>query len=184
MNYFSHFPRPLLEGGLHVKRKDRYAFTEHGKSMVILGTSSQMNDQLVILGSFLTKQRGETLHIRYIVEVPRSLPLMAVLAREMEQADNLLNTAREIAQRFGCKVHAAVIQARDAGEAILDEVKEWNCSLLLLGMIPHRSGGLGKIAPHVLPRVPCRTWVLCEPKPCPDWPVAESLASRSQEYQR
>lgn len=86
-----------LEGGLRVKRKDGYALTEQGNSMVILGTSSQMNYQLITLGSFLTKQRGETLHIRYIVEVPRSLPLMAVLAREMEQADALLNTAREVA---------------------------------------------------------------------------------------
>jgi nucleotide-binding universal stress UspA family protein len=107
-------------------------------------------------------------HLVYIIEVPRAQPLNAVLPKESERADKLLNGAMTIASKVGCEAVAEVVQARDAGPAIVEEARDHNCAAIFLGIV--RNGrntqhDLGKTIPYVLTHACCR--VLLVQDPCP-----------------
>ncbi len=69
----------------------------------------------------------------------------------------------QIAERVGCEAVAEVVQARDAGPAIVDEAKDHNCALILIGYVRpgyRASNELGKTVPYVLANAPCRVWLV------------------------
>ncbi|MFL5629282.1 MAG: universal stress protein, partial [Ktedonobacteraceae bacterium] len=89
--------------------------------------------------------------------------LKAVLTKESEHADKLLTGALAIAEDAGCEAVAEVVQARDAGPAIVDEARDHACALIMLGLVrdPNKvPNDLGKTVPYVLSNAPCRVWVV------------------------
>ena len=136
-----------------------------GDIAVVIG-GEQLDFNLVYLGCQMAKGAKRKVHLVHVIEVPRALPLKAVLTQESERADKLLASAMQIAERVGADAVAEVVQARDAGPAIVDEAKDHNCSLLLIGYVrpEHRApNDLGKTIPYVLANSPCRVWLVQDP---------------------
>src|SRR6266567_66527 len=133
-------------------------------AVVICG--DRLDSNLVYLGCQMAKGAKRKVHLVHVIEVPRALPLKAVLTQESERADKLLNAAMEIADKVGCEAVAEVVQARDAGPAIVDEAKDHHCALLLIGYVRpgyRASNELGKTVPYVLANAPCRVWLVQDP---------------------
>jgi nucleotide-binding universal stress UspA family protein len=133
-----------------------------GDIAVVIG-GEKLDSSLVYLGCQMAKGAKRKVHLVHVIEVPRALPLKAVLTRE---ADKLLNSAREIAERVGCEAVTEVVQARDAGHAIVDEAKDHHCALLLIGLVRDSnkiSNDLGKTVSYVLSNAPCRVWLVQDP---------------------
>ena len=98
--------------------------------------------------------------------MPRTLPLKAVLTKKSEHADKLLTEALNIADDSGCEAVAEVVQARDAGTAIVDEARDHSCALIMLGIVrdPNKLyNDLGKTIPYVLTNATCRVWIVQDP---------------------
>ena len=136
-----------------------------GDIAVVIG-GEQLDFNLVYLGCQMAKGARRKVHLVHVIEVPRALPLKAVLTQESERADKLLNSAMQIAERVGSEAIAEIVQARDAGPAIVDEARDHNCALILIGFV--RSEGrnpndLGKTVPYVLANAPCRVWLVQDP---------------------
>ncbi len=142
-----------------------------GDIAVILG-GEQLDTNLVYLGCQMAKGAKRKVHLVHVIEVPRALPLKAVLSQESERAEQMLNTAKNIAERVGCDAVSEVVQARDAGPAIVDEATDHHCGLLLIGLVRHGSktqADLGKTISYVLANAPCRVWLVQDPpsqNPC------------------
>lgn len=118
---------------------------------------------LVSLGCQMAKIAKRKVHLLHVIEVPRAFPLHAVLAYESERADKLLKAAMEIADHVGCKAVAEVVQARDAGLALVEEAREHQCALILIGLLrqgnkPQRA--LDRMVTSVLANAPCRVWLV------------------------
>ncbi|HTI15805.1 MAG TPA: universal stress protein [Dictyobacter sp.] len=138
-----------------------------GDIAVVL-SGEKLDANLVYLGCQMAKGARRKVHLVHVIEVPRALPLKAVLTQESEEADQMLNSALKIAERIGCSAIPEVVQARDAGSAIVDEVKDNNCALLLIGFVRNGSrpqGELSKTVSHVLANAPCRVWLVQDPTP-------------------
>src|SRR5436305_10298627 len=135
-----------------------------GDIAIVIG-DEKLDSNLVYLGCQLAKGARRKVHFVHVIEVPRALPLKAVLTEESERADELLNSAMEIARRVGCDAVAEVVQARDSGSAIVDEAKDYRCALLLIGLVRHQnhSFDLGKTVSYVLANAPCRVWLVQDP---------------------
>jgi hypothetical protein len=74
----------------------------------------------------------------------------------------------QIADRVGCETVAEVVQARDAGTAIVDEARDHHCALILIGLVRNGSQAdieFGKTVPYVLANAPCRVWLVQDPAP-------------------
>ncbi len=95
----------------------------------------------------------------YVVEVDRRLPLEADLPQESEQGERCLAEAEEAARRFKVHCQGDILQARDAGHAIVDEAMQQRVDAIVLG-VP-RSGreaqalDLGKTSEYILRHALC-----------------------------
>src|SRR6266568_4177693 len=94
----------------------------------------ELDNELVRLACLMAKKAKRRVHLVHIIEVPRTLPLKAVLTKESEHADQLLTQALTIAEDSGCDAVAEVVQARDTGTAIVDEARDHNCALIMCGL--------------------------------------------------
>ncbi|MFN8632583.1 MAG: universal stress protein [Chloroflexota bacterium] len=97
----------------------------------------------------------------HVIEVKRTLPLDAELQDEAERGEDLLNHAEQIGERLGVTIHTDLLQARDVGSAIVDEVLERGIDLVIIGILLKKRFGdldLGSTLPYVLKNAPCRVW--------------------------
>src|SRR5579884_3230483 len=137
--------------------------------IAVIVDGKKLDNELVRLACMMAKRARRKVHLVHIIEVPRTLPLKANLTKESENADRLLNEALAIAEEAGCEAIAEVVQARDAGPAIVDEARDHSCALIMLGLVrnpnkAHSVGNdLGKTIPFVLANAPCRVWVVQDP---------------------
>src|ERR1700680_5055813 len=130
--------------------------------IAVIVEGKKLDNELVRLPCLMAKKAKPKVHLVHIIEVPRTLPLKAVLTKESEHADKLLTEALTIAEEAGCEAVAEVVQARDAGPAILDEARDHACALIMLGLVrnPHKvHSDVSKTALYVLANAPCRAWV-------------------------
>ncbi len=134
--------------------------------IAVIVDGKKLDNELVRLACLMAKKAKRRVHLVHVIEVPRTLPLKAVLTKESEEADKLLTEALAIAEEAGCDAVAEVVQARDAGPAIVDEARDHNCALIMLGLVrdPHKvRNDLGKTVPYVLSNALCRVWVVQDP---------------------
>ena len=136
--------------------------------IAVVVDGKKLDIELVRLACLMAKRARRKVHLVHVIEVPRTLPLKATLTQESEQADKLLNEALTVAEEAGCDAVAEVVQARDAGPAIVDEAKDHSCALIMLGSVRHTNkvhttNDLGKTIPYVLANAPCRVWVVQDP---------------------
>ncbi len=133
--------------------------------IAIVVNGEKLDSNLVYLGCQMAKGARRKVHLVHVIEVPRSLPLKAVLTQESEHADQMLSSALGIAERVGSDAIAEVVQARDAGPAIVDEARDHNCALLLIGFVrgSKSQSELSKTVSYVLANAPCRVWLVQDP---------------------
>src|SRR5574340_1094370 len=134
--------------------------------IAVIVDGKKLDNELVRLACFMARKAKRKVHIVHIIEVPRTLPLHAnIRTRESEAADKLLQDAMSIAGETGCDAVAEVVEARDAGPAIVDEARDHDCALIMLGMVRDMENkkvhnDFGKTVLYVLNNAPCRVWVV------------------------
>jgi nucleotide-binding universal stress UspA family protein len=135
------------------------------KRIVVPVNGSATDDEAVVLACRLARRQHAKVYVITILEVKRSVALGAVPDSEMERAEALLSHAEFIGAELEVEVATELLQAREAGPAIVDELREWNADLVVVGMPYRQRFGefhMGKTAPYVLRYAPCRALVFRE----------------------
>ncbi|HEU4705900.1 MAG TPA: universal stress protein [Solirubrobacterales bacterium] len=129
-----------------------------------------------------TKEGTSRLDVVYVIEVPLTLPLDAVLPKEREeQARRALERAREVGEEYeDVEVTTDVIRARKVGAGILEAARRGNAEAIVIGGEPPTKvrgggvlGGIGAAKPaeigaateYVLKKAPCRVLLTAPPEP-------------------
>ena len=126
----------------------------------------EADEQVVKLACRLAKQSKGRVFVLHVVEVERSLPLEAPTVTGVERGDAVLDRMEDIAKKEKCPVEAELLQAREAGPAVVEEALQRNADLILMGLEFKKHQGqfnLGTCVPYVMMRAPCRVWVSREP---------------------
>jgi len=103
------------------------------------------------------KDKGKVWSV-YVVTIKRALPLDAEIEPEIQKAENILDHIEMVAEEEDYEVETDVLQAREAGPAIIDEAVEQGIDLILMGVKYKRRFGqfsLGNVVPYVLKNSPC-----------------------------
>jgi len=122
-------------------------------------TGSQVDNEAMRLACRLAKKDKAKVWIVCVITIKRSLPLEAEIESEIRKAESILDHAESIAGEEDYEVAADVLQAREAGPAIVDEAVERGVDLILMGLPYKRRFGqfsLGTVVPYVLTNAPCR----------------------------
>ena len=131
---------------------------EFNKILVpVIGTEA--DDEAIRLACQLAKKDKGKIWAVYVVTVKRTLPLDADIESEIRKAEEVLDHTESIAEEEEYELKTDILQAREAGLAIVDEAVEREVDLILMGAKYKRHFGqfsLGSVAPYVLENAPCR----------------------------
>ncbi len=136
------------------------------KRILVAASGNGADEESVKLACNLAKKSKAEVYVVYIIEVKRSLPLDAVIESEIQKAEEVLTRAEDIAAERDYEVETDLIQAREAGSAIVDEAMERDVDLILMGLTYKTRFGvfdLGRAVPHVLKEAPCRVLLCRDP---------------------
>lgn len=104
------------------------------------------------------KEKGKVWSV-YVITIKRALPLNAEIKPEIEKAEGIMDNMETIAEEEEeYEVDTDILQARDAGPAIIDEAVERGVDLILMGVKYKKRFGqfsLGSVVPYVLKNSPC-----------------------------
>jgi nucleotide-binding universal stress UspA family protein len=122
-------------------------------------------DAVALACSIAKKNRGKVYAV-HVIEVKRSLPLDAELPEEASSGEDVLSRAERIASDADFRIEGELLQAREAGHAIVDEAMERSVDLILLGAehkAPLGEYQMGRLTQYVLRAAPCSVWLWRHP---------------------
>lgn len=129
------------------------------KRILVLVNGKSVDDEVVKLACNLAKKSKAKVDVVNIIEVERSLPLDTPVDSEAEKAEEILSHAEDVAREINCDVETDLIQAREAGPAIVDTATERKADLIVMGTGYKKHLGvfdLGKTISHIFKEAPCQ----------------------------
>ncbi len=123
----------------------------------VIGTEA--DEEAVRLACHLAKKNKTQIWAVYVITIKRALPLDVEIEQEIKKAEAVLDHVESVAEEEAYKVDTDLIQARDAGPAIIDEAIERQADLIIIGVAYKKRLGqfsLGSVAPYILKNAPCR----------------------------
>jgi len=122
-------------------------------------TGNPVDDETMRLACQLAKKSKAKIWTVYVLTVKRTLPLDVELKPDVQKAEEVLDHIATVAEDEGYEVETDLLQAREAGPTIVDEVVEREADLILMGVVYKRIFGqfsLGSVVPYVLQNAPCQ----------------------------
>jgi nucleotide-binding universal stress UspA family protein len=122
-------------------------------------TGSEVDSEAMRLACRLGKKDKAKVWVVYVITIKRSLPLEAEIESETRKAESILDHVESVAGEEDYEAETDVLQAREAGPAIVDEAVERGIDLIVMGIPYKRRFGqfsLGTVVPYVLSNAPCR----------------------------
>lgn len=126
--------------------------TTHPASLEAIGIAAQM-----------AKAYKGKVYAVHVIEVLRSLPLNADMQAEARRGEQILRRGEEIAAHIGYPVRSALVQAREAGQAIVEEARDRGVDCIVLGVPFKRIIGtfhIGPTAEYVMKNATCQVWLV------------------------
>jgi basic amino acid/polyamine antiporter, APA family len=121
------------------------------------------SEEALVAAARLAAERGATVAIVSVIEVPLALPPDAQLPEEQDEAEALLDDAQALVESYGVRAVTRLVRARRAGPAIVQEARSRHAELVVLGSPRRAIGGrrrlFGGTVDHVLRESPCRVLI-------------------------
>ena len=125
--------------------------------LVALAGTSADPDMLRLVSPIAKSAKAEVVGI-HVIEVRWNLPLDAVLEPELDRGEELLASAKKVADQAGFELDTELLQARDAAAAIVDTAVERKSDLIVVAMPFRKRLGrvyVGRTVQNVYVNAPC-----------------------------
>lgn len=104
------------------------------KRILVAVAGTAVDPDVIRIAATLAKPSHAELIAVHVIEVRWNMPLDAVLEKETERGELLLEEAVKVADQAGAKIETELLQAREAAAAIVDTARERQADLIVLGM--------------------------------------------------
>ncbi len=128
-----------------------------GKVLVPV-SGNHVDAEVIRMACGLAEASSASVYAVYVIEVQRSLPLDVSLEAHSARGEEILERVRVAAQEAGYDIDTGLLQAREAGPAIVHEAVEGRADLIVMGVGYRRRLGvfdIGDTTSHVLREAPC-----------------------------
>ena len=133
---------------------------ENGLSSILVAVAGENSDEEAVkLACRLLSPGKGSLHVVYVIEVERGLPVDAEITPATARAEEVLKHMEEVTRPFKCNAQAELLQSRRAGPAIVHVAVDKGVDAIVVGVGYHEAYGsfsLGETAPYLLKNAPCR----------------------------
>ncbi|MBF6599569.1 MAG: universal stress protein [Dehalococcoidia bacterium] len=136
------------------------------QSILVPVDGSPASMSAVALACSIARRNKGKVYAVHVIEVKRSLPLDADLTAEASSGEDVLTRAERVAADADFRLEGELLQAREAGHAIVDEAMERNVDLILMGAehkAPLGEYQMGRLTQYVLKAAPCNVWLWRHP---------------------
>jgi len=134
-----------------------------GMKVILVPTDgSRASMRAVALACSIARRNKGRVYVVHVIEVKRSLPLDAELQPEAGEGERILLQGEKAAHEQDFEVQSELLQAREAGHAVVDEAVERGVDTIILGVDYKRPFGefhLGRVTQYVLKNAPCLVWI-------------------------
>ena len=145
--------------------------SDKGLSRVLVPVDgSALDDDILSLACEMVDRKRSIVWVLYVIEVARALPLDAEVSVETARGEAVLQHLEQLGKSRRCRVEGEILQARNAGPAIVQEAVARNAELLIAGTSYQEHYGsptLGDLVPYLLKYSPCRVLVYRGQAPVP-----------------
>jgi len=107
------------------------------KRVLVALAGSSADPDVIRLVAWIAKPAKAAVVGIHVIEVRWNLPLDAVMEQELDRGEELLESAKKVADQAGLELETELLQARDAAAAIVDTAVERKCDLIVVAM-PYR----------------------------------------------
>jgi basic amino acid/polyamine antiporter, APA family len=139
------------------------SLTAEYRTIVVPVTRTPESEEALVTASRLATERGSTIVVVHVIELPLDLPLDVELPEGQDEADELLDNAQAFVEQYGVRAVSRLIRSRSAGRAIVEEAERRNAELIVLGAPRRELTGteriFGKTTDYVLKASPVRVLV-------------------------
>lgn len=141
------------------------------KRILVPVEGTRTDEDAVTLACGISKKDKAEVLLLYVIEVRRQLPIDAEMSEQIQEGEAVLQRILHFADKIGCRVQTDLLQAREAGAAIVNEAVERDAQLIVMG-VPYRER-FGEYcvetrAQFVLEHAECRVILAREPLPKPE----------------
>ncbi len=139
------------------------SLTVEYRTIVVPILRTAESEEALVAAARLAAERRATIAIVRVLEVPLELPLDVALPEEEQEANRELDDAQALVESYGVRAVARLKRARSAGPAIVEEARQRNAELVVVGA-PRRRGRsgaplFGRTVEYVLKASPSRVLV-------------------------
>ncbi len=131
-------------------------------SVLVPVTGDPIDEEMVRLACELLESSRSRVHILYVIEVERSVPVDSEVAPEAAKGEQVLKEMEQVARNYKCQMVAELVQARTAGAAVVHQAVDKGVEAIVLGASYHERFGaysLGESIPYILKNAPCQVLV-------------------------
>lgn len=118
------------------------------------------SERAVDVACRLASDRGASIAVLHVVEIPAVLPLGAHMTQEEAAAHRVLERASAIADTYGLGLEVRMLHDRNAGEAIVGFSARREIELIVIGAPRQRRKPFGSTVEHVLRKADCRVLLI------------------------
>ncbi len=139
--------------------------TQRVQDLLVPVDGSPPGFDALALACLISRRNKGTVYVVYVIEVARTMALDTELDADARNAESVLQQAEKIARESDCKIEGEILQARDAGHAIVDEALERGVSAIAIGVdyqMPLGELELSATARYVMDHAPCQVIVVRE----------------------
>ena len=134
-----------------------------GEKILVPVAGNSGDEKALLLAGELARANKAVVEALYVIEIDHALPLDVEVAQETARAERLLQKVERLGRELKCHVEATMLQARDAGPAVVRAAVDGGCDMIVLHMAYKRQFGaftLGQSIPYILENAPCQV-LLC-----------------------
>ena len=135
-------------------------------SVLVPVSGESCDEEMVRLACELLESSRSKVHILYVIEVERGLPVDAEVTPAVAKGEQVLKDMEAVARNYKCQMDAELLQARKAGTAVVQEAVDKGVDAIVVGTTyKHQFGSysLGESIPYILKNAPCRVIVSRDP---------------------
>ncbi len=128
------------------------------KKVLVPVRGDEYDNEALWLAREITRENKGKIYVLYVIEVQRELPLDADVGPENAKGEDVLQRMEKLGEDFHCNIEAEILQARDAGPAVVQEAVEREVEAIVMAVPYKRRYGifsLGRTVPYILKNAPC-----------------------------
>ena len=103
------------------------------KRVLLPVNGDDSDEESLTLACNLVRESKGKIYVLYVIEVARQLPLDSDVSSEFAKGEEVLQRIESLGKKYHVEVEAEILQAREAGPAVVQEAVERQVGAIVVG---------------------------------------------------